>query len=312
MSAQVVEALCAAVLCWFLLVEALHSGVSAAWLMRAGRRRVPPWRPLGPLVLVDEVWLVVLLVLPATGLGEPVEELWRRAGLALLAAVLLSTLQFVMLLLAPALRRPHRVARALALTGTLVPIAWALALGLAAGADPLLALAYAAAALAAVLSLGPGVLDGWVDPGESPAGPPWPLLGTLTVASLMLVAGSAWAGASSSLLVALVPALVAAAVTVTCGRSARARVGVAATAVLALTGAALSASDVLTSQADAATLRIVAVAAALTLPVLLALQASVWRLTVNSWIARRPLQPVHARRDPVPVDAGEPRDGRRW
>lgn len=312
MSAALVVALCAAVLGWFLLVEALHSGLSAASLVRPGRRRVPPWRVLGPLVLVDEVWLVVLLVLPATGLGESVEGMWRRAGPALLAAVLLSTLQFAMLLLAPALRRPHTVARALTVTGTLVPPGWVLALGYASGADPLLTLAYAAAALAAVLSLGPGVLDGWVEPTGPPTGPAWPLPGMLAGAALLLTSGSALAGSQSPLLVAAAPATAAAVVTGTTGRPARVRAGVAAAAVLTLTGAALSTADVLTSQADAATLQVIAVAAVLALPVLIALQACVWRLTLASWTAQRPLRPVDARQDPVTVDAREPGDGRRW
>ena len=311
MSAAVVVAMCAAVFGWFLLVEALHSGVSAGSLVPPGRRRVPPWRVLGPLVLVDEVWLVVLLVLPATGLGDPVEELWRRAGPALLAAVLLSTLQFAMLLLAPALRRQHAVARALTVTGMLVPPAWVLALGWASGAGLLLTLGYAAAALAAALSLGWGVLDGWVEPSGSPGGPAWPLPGILTGAALVLSFGAALAGSQASLLVTAAPVAAAVVVTGTTGRPARIRAGVAAAAVLTLIGAALSTTDVLISRADPATVRLVAVAAVLAFPLLIALQAYVWRLTLAAWAAQRPLRPVDDRRDPVPVDASEPGDGRR-
>ena len=311
-NADLVVALCVAVLGWFLLVEALHCGVSVVSVLRPGRPGALPWRVLGPLVLVDEVWLVVLLVLPATGLGTPVEDGWRQAWLALLLAILLSSAQFALLLLAPVMRNVQGARRALAVTGTLLPVVWAVALGLAFDADPLLAGSYGVAALAAALTLGHGVLDRWGDESDvSSAGRRWPVLAGLTGAALALAGASAWAENASTSVSTWVPVAVAGAVTFSSERQALVRVGVAAAALLALIGAAVASTDALRSDADPATLRIVVVTALLTLPVLIALQAWVWRLAVAAWAAQRPLQPVHARPVAVPVGATRPVDGSR-
>ena len=163
MSAHVVQALLVGSLGWYLLTEALHSGVSAATALPlgtpgSGAAGPAPWQPLGPLVLVDEVWLVVVLALAEAGFPALDQRAWAGAAGTLLVALLLSVTQFALLLLGPVFRDARRPRRALGVLGLLVPLAWAVALGDVAGAPWWAAAAFGLVALVASLLLGAGFL----------------------------------------------------------------------------------------------------------------------------------------------------------
>ena len=159
MSAHAVQALLVASLGWYLFTEGLHAGVAASRLARRGAAGPAPWRPLGPLVLVDEVWLVVVLALAAAGFPATDHRAWAVAGPSLLMALALSLALFALLMLGPVFRRAGRPLLALSALGCLVPFAWALALGDVAGAPWLVVAGSGVAAVAAALLLGVGFVE---------------------------------------------------------------------------------------------------------------------------------------------------------
>ena len=159
MNADAVQGLLVATLAWYLLTEGLHSGVAASGLVRRDALDPEPWVPLGPLVLIDEVWLVVVLALAATGFPATDNRAWAQAAPTLLAALTTSFAQFALLLLGPIFARPERIRRALIVLGCVVPFCWALALGDVAGASWLGASAYGVGALVATLVLGVGFVE---------------------------------------------------------------------------------------------------------------------------------------------------------
>jgi hypothetical protein len=128
--------------------------------------------------------------------------------------------------------------------------------------------------------------------------PTWALaLGVGGGAHPLLAAGGGVVGLAAALVLGSGFADVLVQVDATRRRQAAVRLGLGGAAVVALVTAAIVAGGpgLLDVDADTTTLRIVATGAVALLPFLVALQVVVWRLTVSSWRAGRPLEPVHAR-----------------
>ena len=240
--APVVRGVLLVVLTAVVAAEALMGGVSLA---AARRPRAAPWRVLGPLPLLATVWLVVLVAWVQVGFPTTESAVWTDAWIAAGSAVLAAAARLALVLLGPLL--PERAGGgtrlAIAATGVVALTAW-----------PVLAVQ--------VGRLAAGQVAG----------------GAAVVAVLAVVAGRAVAGPSDGAADGSADgAADGAADGLERGRGVRLRaaraVPAAAGAVgVVLVGLALVPVPVLTPSADRATLRLLAVAGIVTLPVLTGLQ----------------------------------------